>query len=547
MNKRAIIHVENTDNLSDFARYLVSSGWTLISANRTEEFLKKEKIPVTREPALVENNQYILETNQLIQSVLETTVPDGEDEIKNDSADENDGSNIYLVCINLNPVTKKINSEQDLNDVEKPVDYYYSMLITNAVYNFKNVLVLTDPADYKEIMIQLRVGFIKPEYRAYLAAKAMNLLSAYYASLSNSLLRSPLFNEPFSRYFTGNYKKYLSLHNGANEQQKGALYTTDIYGFDVTQVEKIQGKELTYNNISDMSFAWEQISCLFTSLKNQMTVKSINSEGYEFTTQFTPVVGTVFTVAVKNRMIVGAAVATNVQDSFLRSYSYDTENIKGVTIACSSVVNGEAAKEMVKGDFELIVAPGFTTDARQILAANRNIRLVPSARVVLSDTDIHPVIGGILVQTKENILFEKWNVKTKNRPSQFKTDEMAFGMMIVMNSRSNSAVLIKQNSVIGLSQACTSPVKAIKTVLEEAKEYVVRHPETENPDIANTLADILVSDSPIPFCDETRELIENGVTAIIQPGGTVDDDEFIKYCDERGIVMVFTGMSHISF
>ena len=138
------------------------------------------------------------------------------------------------------------------------------------------------------------------------------------------------------------------------------------------------------------------------------------------------------------------------------------------------------------------------------------------------------------------------SLQLSNLERQYKIDEMAFGMMLVMNSKSYSVALIKENSIVSLSQSCTSCVKAIKNALIDAKELVERKSQSENFVNDGMIADIMVSDSPIPFCDATRELIENGVTAIIQPGGTENDDEFIQYCDERGIVMIFTGMSHLT-
>ena len=232
-------------------------------------------------------------------------------------------------------------------------------------------------------------------------------------------------------------------------------------------------------------------------------------------------------------------------DSFTRANFYDENVTSGVVIACSSVVDEVAAREMVKNNFEAIVAPGFTTEAKQIFSANRNIRLVPSTQVRVENIEVKLILGGLLVQTKEDTLFEKWEIKTKNRPSQYKIDEMAFGMMLVMNSKSHSVALIKENTVVSLVQSCSSVYKAIRNVLVEAKESVERKSKQEGFVNDGTLADILVSDSAIPFCDETKNLLENGVTAIIQPGGTENDAEFIQYCDERGIVMIFTGMPHI--
>ena len=532
MTKKAIIHVENTENLAEFARYLVSSDWSILSANKTLDFLEKENIPVTKESALVENNQYTLETCQLIQKILETkTSEEGEPEEELD--------NIYLVCMNVYPKYDAINSEQELNKVCKPVNYYHTTVIKNAVYNYQNVLVITDPDDYKEVMIQLRIGSIKPEFRVYLAGKALNLLAAYENSLAFSILNGKYFNQPFMKYFGAPYVKDMDLKYGTNKQQKASVYSL-ISKNENYQIQKIQGKEFTYNVIEDLSFAWEQISILFTQLRDQMVVKSKNCDGYEFTTHFTPLLGTVFTVVVKNKIILGAALSSNVLDSFEKTMVYDVGNIRGTVLACSAVIDEDAAKEMVKNDFEAIIAPGFTTEAKQILSGNRNIRLIPSAQIRTENIDVRLVLGGLLIQTKENVLFEKWDVRTKNRPSQSQIDQMAFGMMIAMNSKSCSAVLVKNNSVVGLSQSCVSALKAIKNVYVDAKEMQDRLGKNND-----SLAEVLISDSPIPFCDDVKNIIDGGVGAIIQPGGTVYDDEFVQYCNDRGVVMIFIGMSHI--
>ena len=497
MTKKAIIHVENTENLAEFARYLVSSDWSILSANKTLDFLEKENIPVTKESALVENNQYTLETCQLIQRILETkTSEEGEPEEELD--------NIYLVCMNVYPKYDAINSEQELNKVCKPVNYYHTTVIKNAVYNYQNVLVITDPDDYKEVMIQLRIGSIKPEFRVYLAGKALNLLAAYENSLAFSILNGKYFNQPFMKYFGAPYVKDMDLKYGTNKQQKASVYS------------------------------------LISKNENYQIVKSKNCDGYEFTTHFTPLLGTVFTVVVKNKIILGAALSSNVLDSFEKTMVYDVENIRGSVLACSAVIDEDAAKEMVKNDFEAIIAPGFTTEAKQILSGNRNIRLIPSAQIKTENIDVRLVLGGLLIQTKENVLFEKWDVRTKNRPSQSQIDQMAFGMMIAMNSKSCSAVLVKNNSVVGLSQSCVSALKAIKNVYVDAKEMQDRLGKNND-----SLAEVLISDSPIPFCDDVKNIIDGGVGAIIQPGGTVYDDEFVQYCNDRGVVMIFIGMSHI--
>ncbi len=549
MVKRAIIHVENTEGVVDFARYLSEAGWTILTANKTEELLKAEKIPVIREQALVESNYHLNETSSLMRQILLTKYNKEEKFISTD----NDETNIYVICVNITPVMNVNITSSKYNQQILPSNFFITSLLRNTFSNHENVLILTDPEDYKEAIIQLKTDNISKEFRTYLAAKALNLISAFDAGLSASILQGQQYNVQFMNYLMYPYKKNMALHEGSNSQQKSFLYKSPTESGALNGFLKLQGKELTHNIICDISFAWERISTLYAILKNQYTVKSTNSDGYDFTTQFTPLTGTVFTIAVKFNTIVGAALSTNVLDSFSKAYEYDTYNIKDVVVACSSVIDAAAATEMVKGNFAAIVAPSFTMEAKQILSSNRNIRLVPSAKVATTNLDGRLVNGGLLLQTKDNSLFEHWHVRTKNRPSQFKTDEMAFGMLLLIGARSYSAVLLKDNSLIGIGQGCTSTNRALTVTLQDARERVERKKTSgeavnnENPDLANPIGDVLICDSTIQFDEPVKKLIDSGITAIIQTGGTPADNEFINYCDERGVVMVFTGMTHISF
>lgn len=544
MIKRAIIHVENPDNILEFAEFLSKSGWTIISANKTEELLKKNKIPVVREPALIENNLYVNDTSQLTRRIMLTHYPDSNETFTTQYDQEE--NNYFLICMNAYPSIEKEATLTQLKDKVKPINYYVTTILRNAFVNYENVLILTDPADYKEAMTQIRTNNISDKFRLYLAGKALNLVSAFDSGIAASILQAKVMNVDFMNYLTFPFMKDQTLHGGANPQQSSALYKYPTDSSSVNTFLKIQGKDLTYNILGDVSLAWEQISTLYTNLKTQYNVQSKNCDGYEFTTQFTPLTGTVFTIAVKHRAIVGATLSDSVIESFKNTYSYDFQNITDVTLGCSAVIDDAAAREIVKCNFAALVAPGFTTEAKEILAENKNLRLVPTAKVVCSDLDGQLVNGGLLLQTKDNVLFDKWFVKTKNRPSQNKTDQMAFGMLLAMGSRSYSVVILKNNTITGISQGCVSSIKAVENALEEAEQNYIRSGGDLNaPDIK--LGDVLISDAELPFCDATKKLIDKGITAIIQTGGTPQDEEFINYCNEKGIVMVFTGMTHISF
>lgn len=542
MQKRAIIHVENTENVLELAEYLTSANWTILSANKTEDLLKRENIPVVHEPAIVENNQYVNDASQLIHKIL-LTKPEQPYNFEGSETEEN---NIFLLCMNITPEISTPSAAKPMDSLLRPSNFVISSVIRAAFANQSNVLILTDPADYKEAIIQLKTNNIQKEFRIYLAAKAMNQISAYDAGLAASILQSPEYGVTFLNNLTYPYKKDIELHHGANPQQKGYLYKTPDGNGTLNGFLKLQGKDLTYSIVSDISYAWERVSTLYDLLKNQYSVKSTNCDGYDFTTQFTPLTGTVFTIAVKFNAIVGAALSTNVTDSFKLTYKYDTANITDVILACSAVIDGTAAAEIIKGNFVAIIAPSFTVEAKQILSENKNIRLIPSAKVTRSPYDGKLINGGLILQTKDATLFDHWKVRTKNRPSQFKTDEMAFGMLLAMGAHSYSAILIKNNAIVGIAQGCTSVNRAMMVVYQDALLHQERT-KSESPEMDNSLGDVLICDATIPFDEPVKKLLDSGITAIIQTGGTPADNEFTNYCDERGIVMVFTDMAHISF
>ncbi len=549
MNKRAVIQVENTENLIDFASFLVSDGWTLLSANKTEEILKNQKIPVTHEIALSENNAYINESSALIRRIMTSRYDESYA-----SQSDSEENNIFIVCMNLIPNLNPTITSKQFDNQLCPQNFFISTALRNAFRNYENLLILTDPADYKEAMIQLKTDNITDEFRIYLAAKALNLVSAYDAGLSASILSSKPYNENFLNYLALPFKKEFQLHSGLNQNQTAYFYKTPAEASSVGNFLKHQGKELSYTVISDVSYAWGKIDSLYSLLKNQTTVKSINSDGYEFTTQFTPLSGTVFTVAVKFNTILGAALSTSVLDSFKKTYAYDARTTTDAVLACSAVINTEAANEIVKSNFSAIVAPSFTTEAKQILSTNKKTKLIPSSRVSNINLEGSFISGGLLLQTKDSTLFNQWKVRTKLRPSQIQTDAMVFGMMLVMGARSYSVVLLKDNMICGISQGCTSTEGAVAGVLYEAQKHRERKSgiENANPGIdesvdTSNLGDVLVCDAEIPFCEAVKRIIDKGVKAILQTGGTPSDNEFIDYCNERGIVMVFTGITHLSF
>jgi phosphoribosylaminoimidazolecarboxamide formyltransferase/IMP cyclohydrolase len=542
MAKQAIIHVENTQNIIEFAEFLHKTGWEILSANKTEELLQKNKIPVTHEAALEENNLYVQETSNLVRRVLMSRI----------DADEDYGhavhdNSIYIVCANIFPfldinIDKK--GKQPQTEI-KPFTLYISTLLRNSFTNHENLLILTDPADYKEAIVQLKTDNVSSDFRLYLAAKALNLISAFDGGIAASILQSEKFKIKFLNYISFPFKKEVNLQLGTNPQQKASLYRTPVDFGALNGFSKLTGKDISYTMAADSTFAWDQIHSLYSLFKNQYNVKSENKDGYPFTTQFTPLTGTVFSIVIKMLNILGAGVSSNVLESFHRAYSYDTQNIKDATFGCSAVIDANAAREIANCDFSVIIAPGFTPEAKDILSEKKHTKLITAGKANKIGLDGKLINGGIILQELDDTPFNHWKITTKNRPSQVIADEMAFGMRMVMSARSYSAILIKGNSIVGIAQSCLSNIEALERVLSDALCRKARSAQEGQAD--EPLADVLVCDTAIPFCEHITKLTDAGVSAIIQPGGTASDSDFINYCDERNLVMVFTDMTHINF
>lgn len=542
MVKRGIIHVDNTEGIADFARFLTDSGWTIFSANKTEEILKRENIPVEKERSLAASNFYLADPSSLIRKILTAKNDETTDYFNRDKADDT----LSLVCININPQMRMNIRSDDIEDIMNPQSFFFTTVLRDSVVNYKNLLILTDPADYEEAVIQLRTDNITDEFRTYLAGKALNMISAFDGGIASSiLLEQGLKKGNFMNYLMFPFIKQETYTTGANPQQISCLYKFPAEIGAVNGFNRYTGLKADYNTVSDSAFAWEIISSLYSNLRTQYTVPSTNCDGYNFTTQCTPLTGTVFTIAVKFKSVLGASLATNVLDSFNNAMNFDCDSIDHVSLGCSAVIDESAAREIIKFSIDAIVAPGFTQEAKNIIGDNSDIRLIPIAKTSISPFDLQLVNGGLIFQTKDSTLFEHWNVKTKHRPNQFLTDEMAFGMVLAMGSRTHSAVLIKNNSIAGIAQCCSSSTKAVTYALEEALDFQKRINQDANNDYK--IADVLVCDTEIGLTEALKELISKGVSAIIQTGGDKTDEELIKYCDDSGISLVFTGMTHISY
>ncbi|MBR4823562.1 MAG: bifunctional phosphoribosylaminoimidazolecarboxamide formyltransferase/IMP cyclohydrolase, partial [Spirochaetaceae bacterium] len=464
-------------------------------------------------------------------------------------------SPIDLVCVNLYPFFEKVQAGLTFEETVEFIDIGGPTMLRAAAKNHNDVLVLTDPADYAEVKANLdktnqNVGKIETAFKRRLAGKVFNLTSAYDAAVSRFMLE-----EELPQYYDMPLVKSQSLRYGENSHQKAALYVTADKKGAFAGMKQLQGKELSYNNIRDLDVAWKAVCAFNRFVKNAEPVSGTDYSEYNgiicgkdkdgnkaaptgkpVTASFSGASNSVFTIALKHNTPCGASLGATPLESYKQTYDCDPVSIFGGIVGCSTVIDKACAEEMVKCFLEVIVAPGFTDDALEVFAAKKNLRLITAEISADDDYECMSVAGGLLVQNRDNVLFEKWDIVTKAKPTQAQIDEMAFGMTVAMFAKSNAILVIKNRTAYGIGCGQTNRIWAAEQALTRAKE------KTEALGIGN--AEVLISDAFFPFADNVEKANEFGIKAIVTPGGSIRDQECIDACNKYGIAMVFTGTRH---
>ena len=496
MIKRALISVYNKEGILEFAKFLERNNVEIISTGGTYKHLKDNGIKV-KEVSEVTNFEEILDGRV---KTLHPAIHGGILAIRNnkehmDTIKNKNIQPIDMVIVNLYPFFEKIGKGLSLEEQIEFIDIGGPTMIRAAAKNFKDVLVITDPKDYKNIEEKLgKDKEIDFNTRKILAGKVFNLMSAYDGAISKFLLE-----EEYPEYLSLSYKKKNNLRYGENPHQTAAFYTSLTENGALKDFDKINGKELSYNNIKDMDVAlkvvgeFEEIACC----------------------------------ALKHNSPCGVAIGNTVCEAYKKAYECDDISIFGGIVAFNRKVDKETANELVKIFLEVIIAPDYDEDALEILKGKKNLRVIkcntkPSDKVELSKVD-----GGILVQSIDNTLIKDINVVTSKKPTEEEMENMIFAMKVVKYVKSNAIVVVKNKQALGIGAGQVNRIWAACQALERGKGSLV-----------------LASDAFFPFNDVVKKASEYGIKAIIQPGGSIKDKDSIEECDKQGISMVFTGIRH---
>lgn len=512
MIKRALISVYDKTGIVDFARALNGMGIEIISTGGTARLLSDSGINVTMVSDITGFPEILDGRVKTLHPKIHGGILARRKEKSHISQLEELGiKTIDLLVVNLYPFKETVLKEGVTEEeILENIDIGGPTMLRAAAKNFEDVVVVANPERYREIIEELlTTGTVSLETRKKLAFEVFKTTSHYDALICDYFKKS-LDDKGFDDVLTLTYEKVQDLRYGENPHQKAAFYREigNVSG-TIVGAEQLHGKQLSFNNINDTNAAVELIK--------------------EF--QKPTVVG------LKHTNPCGVGSANSINEAFEKAYSADPVSIFGGIFALNRPVTPEIAEKINSIFIEIVVAPDYDEKALEILKQKENIRLLklPELGGYFEKGhrwDIKRVEGGILVQETDRIDLNEENlvVVTKRKPSEQEWEDMYFGWKVVKHVKSNGIVLAKHEQTVGVGPGQVNRIWAAENAIRQAKD--------------KARGSVLASDAFFPFPDVVKAAAEAGVTAIIQPGGSIRDEESIKAANERDIAMVFTGIRH---
>lgn len=509
--KRALVSVSDKTGIVEFCRELSQLGVEIISTGGTKNLLSKEGVPVIGISDVTGFPEILDGRVKTLHPAVHSGLLAIRDSREHQEQMEKLGLDyIDLVVVNLYPFQETIaKPDVSYEDAIENIDIGGPTMLRSAAKNHAFVSVVVDSADYSKVIEEVRAeGDTTLDTRKRLAAKVFRHTAAYDALISDYL--SNVTGDPLPERFTVTYEKIQDLRYGENPHQKAAFYRKPLAAADtLTTAEQLHGKELSYNNINDANAALQIVK--------------------EFTE---PAV-----VAVKHMNPCGVGVGETIFEAYKKAYEADPVSIFGGIIAANRVIDADTA-DLLKDIFlEIILAPGFTDEALELLTKKKNIRLLKLGNLESgverkSQFVVTSIEGGMVVQESDihSLDVSDLKVVTDRQPTEEELKQLLFGWKVVKHVKSNAIVLAKDNMTVGVGAGQMNRVGSAKIAIEQAADKVK--------------GSVLASDAFFPMGDTVEAAAKAGVTAIIQPGGSVRDEESIQKANEYGIAMVFTGVRH---
>jgi phosphoribosylaminoimidazolecarboxamide formyltransferase/IMP cyclohydrolase len=557
MKKRALISVFDKAGILELATYLVESGWELLSTGGTAKHLKENGLAVTDVSAVTGFPECLDgRVKTLHPAVHAGLLARRADPAHMKTLSDLGLGTIDLVCVNLYPFFEKVQQGLTLEETVEFIDIGGPTMLRSAAKNYPDVIVLSDPADYAATIEGLKTGTVPTAFRKRLAGKVFDLTSAYDAAVARYLL-----DEEYPTYLPLSLKKAQALRYGENAHQSAALYLAADRRGALGSMTQLQGMELSYNNIRDLDLAWK-CACAFglpsakvpaigaaaeaRVLESQGVSALDSTKGHD--TGRKPIGGRnptgVSVIAVKHNTPCGVSVAPTLLEAYRGAYECDPLSIFGGIVACTVPVDAATAKELAELFLEIVVAPDFDAEALEIFKAKKNLRLMRAPAAPVDRQEYIAVDGGMLVQSADRTLLEKWEVVTEKAPPAEDLEDLFFGLRVATFVKSNAIVVVRNRQAIGIAGGQTNRIWAAEQALERAARVVHTSDAGGASGAGKTPARVLASDAFFPFADVVEAAARAGIRSIIQPGGSQRDRESIDACNRLGIAMVFTGTRH---
>ena len=501
MKKRALISVSNKNNLIDFAKFLESKNYELISTGGTFKHLKEAGLnpiqidEVTNFPEMLDGRVKTLHPK--VHGGL-LAVRDNEEHMK--TVQEHGIELIDMVIVNLYPFFENVNKEISLEEKVEFIDIGGPSMLRSAAKNFASVTVVTDVEDYAKVQQEISEnGDTTIETRKKLAGKVFNLTSAYDAAISQMLL-----NEDYPEYLQASYQKVSDLRYGENPHQSAAYYVSTTENGAMKDFEILGGKELSFNNLRDMDLCWKVVN----EFKDEMAC-----------------------CAVKHSTPCGVAIGTTALETYTKTFECDPISIFGGIIGMNYKVDVATAEELNKTFLEIVMATDFDEEALEILRKKKNLRIIKIKNPVSDKKTWVKIDGGILVQDVDDQFSTDFKVVTEIQPTEQQEKALLFAQRVVKYVKSNAIVVSNGIQAFGIGGGQVNRIWATEQAISRAKEKF-------SGDL------VLASDAFFPFRDVVDFCAKEGITAIVQPGGSVKDEDSIAAANEHKIPMMFTGMRH---
>src|SRR5215216_619549 len=509
MKRRALISVSDKKGVAAFVRKLSKLGFEIISTGGTAKALEKARVPVIPVPE-------VTGAPEMLGGRVKTLHPRIHGGILADLEDPeqvielvNHGIGpIDLVCVNLYPFEETVAGGASEKEAIEQIDIGGPAMLRAAAKNFGSVIVVPSPEFYEEVMVALESeGQLPEETRRRLALAAFRRTAEYEAAISGWLgERVEGVTEGFPERRTVRYGRVSGLRYGENPHQDAAYYAEVGAEHLLSGVKKMQGREISFNNLYDLDAA----RTLLADLGD---------------------LGAQAAVIVKHANPCGAAVGDSLADAYRKALASDPQSAFGGIVALSGEVDGDLASEISSIFTEILVAPGFTEEAREILSAGPNVRVLvagPLSRPVLTSKY---VTGGVLLQASDAVEDDsEYRVVTETHPSPQQMGDLIFAWRVARVVKSNAIVLAKDGATVGVGAGQMSRVDSSEIAVKKAGE--------------RAQGAAAASDAFFPFADGVGALAEAGIGAVIQPGGSVRDEDVIEAANRHGLAMVFTGRRH---